>query len=100
MHDDHPPVRHLWGFPPEAGAASDDRVRMPWPQVALIVEKPDGIFLERYLSDGTLVGDTWHEEIEHAKEQASEEYGPLLGPWIEIPEQVSDDDVIAYVLSP
>jgi hypothetical protein len=73
---------------------------MPWPQVALIVERPDGIFLERYLSDGTLVGDTWHEEVEHAKEQAHKEYGSLLGPWTEVPRQIPDDELIRFALSP
>jgi hypothetical protein len=41
--------------------------------VVLIEEKSDGLFLYEFRSDG-FVGDTWHQTIDHAKEQAAHDF--------------------------
>jgi hypothetical protein len=72
---------------------------MPWPRVVAIVEKEDGIFLERLLTDGTVVGDTSHTDMEEAREQAQWEYGTLLGRWLDVPSDVPDDGLAAFAIA-
>lgn len=98
MHDDHPPVRHFSGAPPGSGLDTGGQKRLPWPRLAVIIEREDGFFLERLLPDGTVVGDTSHEDAQEAREQAEWEYGALLGQWIQIPEHVLEDEIPAYLL--
>jgi hypothetical protein len=45
-----------------------------------------GFFLYRYKTTGKFCGDTWHESLEYAKEQAHHEYGDSVEKWEEIPE--------------
>ncbi len=98
MHDDHPPVRQFAGAPPNLGMDGSDRHAMPWPRVVVIVEREDGFFLERFLADGTVVGDTSHVDAAEAREQAQWEYGSLLGAWIDIPEQLPEEAIAAFTL--
>jgi|HubBroStandDraft_4_1064222.scaffolds.fasta_scaffold2275951_1 hypothetical protein len=57
--------------------------------VLMIEEKPDGIFLYTFLKDG-FVGDSWHQGIDHAKEQARYSYGNGVSDWREVPANVTD----------
>jgi hypothetical protein len=63
---------------------------MDAPAVLLIEQKPDGIFLFRFTAESHCVGDTWHESIDAAKEQASFEFNDLITQWKEVPAEVSD----------
>jgi hypothetical protein len=92
-----PKVGHFRGLPPELTGGQDDRERLPGPRVVVIKEDPDGIFLYRYTEDGSVVGDTWHQSVDEAKEQASFEYGELLNEWREVPSDVSDP--VAFALN-
>jgi hypothetical protein len=83
-------IRQFRGLPPDLTGGTDTREELPWPRVLLIEETPEGIFLFRFTKDSTCVGDTWHLDIEEAKEQASFEYGDYLTEWREVPLTVDD----------
>ena len=68
---------------------------MPIAEALLIEIETDGVFLFRLSADGHFAGDTWHQSIEGAKEQAEFEFGPGLSNWASLPPEV--DDVIAYI---
>jgi hypothetical protein len=89
------PSRNLVGLPPEAGEP-DIRGRLPIPLIIAVLTKPDGIFLERFDETGADAGDSWHQSVEEAKEQAREEYGEGVGVWTPVPE--SEEDVFAFGL--
>jgi hypothetical protein len=57
--------------------------------------EPSGPMVYRYTAQGDFAGDTWHEDIEQAKEQAEFEYGDALGEWREVPLDVSDPHTYA-----
>ena len=46
--------------------------------------------LYRYTAQGDFGGDTWHETVDDAKNQAMFEYGDALGEWIAVPDDTSD----------
>jgi hypothetical protein len=74
----------------------DTRKRMPVARVLVVENRPDGTFLDRYDESGGEAGDTWHQSIDEAKQQAVAEYGENLGPWTEVPD--SEDDPVAFAL--
>lgn len=97
LADDRPPTRHFVGG--VSGSAEGQRGSpLPWPTVVLIVQRPDGVFLERFTEGGRPCGDTWHMNVEEAKTQAALEYGNLLKPWHRLPDELDQDSVLAYVL--
>ena len=49
-----------------------------------------GVMLFRYTTQGESAGDTWHETIADAKEQAIFEYRDAVGRWFEVPDEVTD----------
>jgi len=97
-HDDRPPSRHFAGAPAAAGIGGAAPQRLPWPRIVVLIERDDGFFLERLLPNGTVVGDTSHEDAQEAREQAEWEYGALLGAWFAIPEHVDENDIPAFLL--
>ncbi len=71
---------------------------MPWPEVVVLEESSgESVMVYRYRRDGTFCGDTWHEDLAAAKDQASFEYGDRLGEWLEVPPAV--DDATSYALA-
>jgi hypothetical protein len=82
----HPKVRHYSGMPPEASEGEDVRWQMPSPSGLLIEAKDDGVFLYRFAADGQFAGDTWHESVSDAQEQASFEFEMCHSKWIVVPE--------------
>jgi len=46
-----------------------------------IVTTGDGIYLIRYGKDGEFCGDTWHQSIDEAKEQACFEFNISANDW-------------------
>jgi hypothetical protein len=49
-----------------------------------------GAMLFRYTAHGEFGGDTLHPTAAAARQEALDEYGDALGPWIEIPPDVQD----------
>ena len=84
-------TRHAVGMP------GGPQVDLPFPQLLVIESATDGIFLYRYTAGGDACGDTWHQSIEDAREQASFEYQDSLGSWYDVPASV--DDPVAYAHS-
>jgi len=89
-------AKHYRGLPPEVTGGKDDRVEMPSPSVLIIQEKPDGIFLNRFVATGEHAGDTWHRSLEEAKEQAALEFAGHISEWKEVPPEI--DDPIPFAL--
>jgi len=76
---------HTAGFPLEP------EKMLPEPDVVLMVADDDpGGMLFRYTAHGEFGGDTWHATLAAAEEQAAFEYGDALGPWVEVPSEVTD----------
>jgi hypothetical protein len=90
------PSRNFVGVPPMKPGEPDRPGRLPIPLVIAILTKPDGIFLERFDETGADAGDSWHQSIEEAKEQALEEYGEAIGAWTSVPED--ENDPVAFAL--
>jgi len=89
-----PKVKHYSGPPPELTDGTDTRERMDWPALLLIEKKKDGVFLFRFTAEGRCVGDTWHQTVDEAQQQAKFEFENLLSDWKIVPAEVSD--VIAF----
>jgi hypothetical protein len=85
---------HYSGLPPIEGGL-DHREPLPEGEVLAIERNKSGIFLYRYLRDGTCVGDTWHMSTEEAMDQAKYEFGEALGTWREVPPGV---DPLSFAL--
>lgn len=90
------PSRNFVGLPPMEPGEPDTRGRLPIPLIIAVLTKPDGIFLERFDETGADAGDSWHQSIEEAKEQAREEYGESIGVWMPVPD--SEDNLFAFGL--
>src|SRR5437879_6059838 len=78
------------------GGGLTDQKLLSLPDILIIEEKPDGIFLIRYTFDNTEVGDTWHITIEDAKHQAEFEYGKSMDKWRKLPKEIKDP--VPYIL--
>lgn len=63
--------------------------------IVVIEEKPDGIFLYEFRDDG-FIGDTWHQTIEHAKDQAQQDFGSSVSAWRVVPDSVTDLQAFAH----
>lgn len=90
------PVKHYIGLPPILSDEDNNREELPHPNILIIEEKPDGVFLYRYTFKGYCINDTWHINIEDAKDQAKYEYGKSINKWVEVPNDY--DDPIAFML--
>jgi hypothetical protein len=84
------PSRNFVGLPPMEPGEPDTRRRLPIPLVIVISTKHEGIFLERFDEAGADAGDSWHQSIEEAKEQAREEYGESVGVRTPVPDSEED----------
>lgn len=94
---DIPPLtRHFVGNLDRNGVGPTDLAPMGWPRVLLILRNASGVFLDRLSSEGESVGDTWHQTVEEAKEQAAEEFGELHSPWRVVPEGVPDNALLEF----
>lgn len=74
---------------------------MPLPDILIIEEdnkETNGFFLYRYTKNGEVAGDTWHVNLEDAKQQAVFEYTDCLANWSIEPEPVSDIDIYVKTL--
>ena len=91
----HPKVQHYWGMPPAVGG--DGRQEMPSPSGLLIEANDDGVFLYRFAANGQFAGDTWHQSVGDAQEQASFEFDKCLSKWLAVPDDVTD--AVAFCLA-
>lgn len=86
-----PKVRHVLGFPPELIRETDEARPLPAPDVLLIREESEGsVFLHRLTAHGDPCGDTWHQSVGDARNQATYEFGDAIGLWQYIPFDVTD----------
>ncbi len=83
-------TKHYFGLPPSLTDGRDERSEMKPAALLVIEEKADGIFLYRYASDGSYAGDTWHMNIEEAKQQAAFEFAGVSIHWNDVPGDVED----------
>src|SRR4051812_32721820 len=79
--DIHPPSRHLRGMPEFLAVGDEASIEMPWPRLLIIAPTARGYLLDRLTSDGESAGDTWHQDLDEAREQALDEYAGALGEW-------------------
>ena len=79
-------VKHYWI---RTGAGLKGKQEMPPPRLLLIeadADKPEtGALLYRFDGKGDCVGDTWHESVAVAKEDANAEYAGAASTWQELP---------------
>jgi hypothetical protein len=74
----------------KVGLPNGPQTVMPFPEVLLLETEESSFMLYRYTVDGQFCGDTWHQTLEEAKNQAEFEYGRALGPWLLVPEAEAD----------
>ena len=87
---EEPKTKHYRGLPPQVAGGTDSRQPMESPGLLVIEQKPDGVFLFRFMADRRCVGDTWHESVDAAKRQAAFEFDDLLTAWRLVPDEVDD----------
>jgi hypothetical protein len=75
------------------------KLAMPFPDVLLLVSDGNRAMIYRYKQDGTFCGDTWHESIEDAKQQAIFEYQGALQAWSLVPTEEQDAREFAIRMS-
>ena len=79
-----------------AGFPLDPSKMLPLADVVLLVAGDEpGAMLFRYTAHGDFGGDTYHESLGDAREQASYEYGDALGEWMDVPDDVVDAHAFA-----
>lgn len=78
-------AEHTAGFPLEA------EKMLPVADVVLLIAGADpGAMLFRYTAYGEFAGDTWHQTVSDAEEQAAFEYEDALQPWLDVPDEIAD----------
>jgi hypothetical protein len=80
---------HTAGYPLEP-----DRM-LPDADVVVVIGSTKEAMLFRYSAHGELCGDTPHNSVKEAEEQAASEYGEALFPWIDVPGDVADAHAFA-----
>jgi hypothetical protein len=89
-----PSVLHYRGLPQELSPNGVPPSLLPLrPDFLAIEETSEGFFLFRYTRNQEFCGDTWHQSLQEAEEQAIYEFGSSLV-WSEIPPGI--EDPIAY----
>src|SRR3954463_16089621 len=78
------------------GYPMDPEQMLPVPDVVLVIADPlGGAMLFRYTAHGELAGDTPHDSVSAAIEQAADEYGDAVGEWVAVPDEVTDAHTFA-----
>ena len=71
---------------------------MPPAVLAVIEERPDGVFILRWAADGSFAGDTWHMDRASARAQAEFEYSLAADRWRELSGDVTSvDDILEFL---
>lgn len=91
-------VRPYIGASSELGGIAKTQEELPLAAILLIERSESGVLLIRYAANGRFAGDTWHPNLDEAKEQVTCEFGEeAVSAWKEIPADVSD--VVAFMTS-
>jgi hypothetical protein len=77
-------TNHYWCKPGES------KRLMPIPEVLILESDGSSTMLYRYTLTGEYCGDTWHQSVDEALEQAKYEYGDAIGPLEKVPNEVQD----------
>ena len=93
-----PKVKHFVGLPPELTRGVDTRREMGVASYLVIETGQEGVFLFRFDRQGKRVGDTWHENLDDARDQVSYEYESAVRSWDEIPEDIEDGAAFGLAL--
>lgn len=84
-------TKHAWGYP------GGTQIEMPQADVLVLEPLDDGNFmLLRYTAKGDYCGDTWHQSLDEAKQQAAFEFENAVGMWVDAPRDT--DAALAYAL--
>lgn len=86
-------VKHYGGLPASLGSG-EPQVSLPLPDFLVIEETKEGFYLFRYTKAGDFGGDTWHQSLQDAKDQATFEFKDSLTNWREVPSHI--EDLVAY----
>ncbi len=73
-------VRKLTGVTPQSEEEFEDEVAGPAARAEILPDS-SGYFLLRYTADDKFAGDSWHEDLEGAKQQALAELSILPEDW-------------------
>ena len=90
-------VRHYDGLPKSINSAGQ---RSDLSRAALLIAEPNaqsGFLLLRYSADGDFGGDTWHKDLDAAKQQAAFEYGGIVD-WRSVESTTLDTHALAMEL--
>jgi len=93
-----PPVKQMRGLPPMLTGGRDTREALAAAAILVIRQKSDGFFLHRYSTDGEPGGDTWHQSLDAAQQQANYEFCGHFAGWAGVPKEVSDPVQFAFNL--
>jgi hypothetical protein len=77
-------------------ADDDQRQEMPTAELLSLETERDGVFLYRFRSDSTCVGDTRRQSVEEAQQQAGFEFGSGVSDWVAVLPDVNDP--VAFAL--
>jgi hypothetical protein len=72
---------HLHGVP---SAGTIEVTKVPDPKAVEVVDQDGAFYLLRIDGEGRCIADTWHENVEGAKAQASFEFGIQDSDWKDI----------------
>ena len=91
-------VRHTLGLPKSLDPSGDEPVLMPPARLLIIEETTEGAYLLRYSIEAEFAGDTWHQSVTEAKDQAAFEYEPAPE-WAPAPAaRAAIDDLVRELL--
>jgi hypothetical protein len=85
-----PSASHFRGLPQELSPCGAAPGLFPRPDFLIIEETNGEFFLFRYTRSKEFSGDTWHQSLQEAREQAVNELGASLLSWRELPSGVED----------
>jgi hypothetical protein len=92
-------VRHEIGMPKSLSPLGDEPTALPSARVLIIEERPDGVFLLRYSSQAEFAGDTWHQTVADAKDQAAFEFD-VVPAWLVVPpSEIPTRELIQFLLA-
>ena len=71
---------------------------MPEARFVIILPWEGGLGLYRFAEDGGFAGDTWHATRRELDKQVKFAYGSDVGPWQQIPDNISTGDRMIHLV--
>ncbi len=84
-------IRNTWVRRTDKGVVSE---KMPSPDFLLVECASGATMIYRYTKNEVFCGDTWHETLDHAREQIAAEYPEMTKEWIEAP--IDTDEALTF----